>query len=106
MLVVMDERCHVLFPPFYHGLKPGSAVRGVRIPPLRVLRPESLADSGTLLVYRSTLRPMPLGVLRLLPPLGYGFAIVAVFRPVGAGKERLAAKGAPPHGVLAEYLGF
>ena len=95
-----------MIPPFCHGVKPESAVSGVRIPPLRVLHPESLADSGTLLVYRSTLRPMAFGVLSLLPPLGYGSAIVTVFRPVRAGDKRLAAEGAPLHSVLAEYLRF
>ena len=106
MLVVTDERCHVLLTPFWYDLKPGSAVWYVRIPPLRVLRPESLADSGTLLVYRSTIRPAAFGVLRLLPTLGCGSAIVAVFRPVGAREERPAADCAPLHGVLAEQFRF
>ena len=106
MLVVMDERCHVLLTPFWYDLKPGSAGRGAGILPLRVLRPESLADSGTLRFYFSTLRPMPFGVLSLLPPLGYGFAIVTVFRPVGAGDKHSAADRALLHGVLAEYLRF
>ena len=106
MLIVTDEQCHAVIPPFCHGLKPGSAVSGVRIPPLRVLRPESLANSGALLVYRSTIRPASFGVLRLLPTLGYDPAIVTIFRPVGAGEKRFAANRAPLHGVLAEYLHF
>ena len=106
MLIVTDEQCHAVIPPFCHGLKPGSAVSGVRIPPLRVLHPESLANSGTLLFYRSTIRPASFGVLRLLLTLDYDFAVIAVFRPVGARKERPAADRAFLHGVLAEYLCF
>ena len=106
MLVVTDERCHALRPPFCHGLKPGSAGRGVRIPPHRVLHPESLADSGTSLFYFSTLRPISFGILRLLLSQGNDLAIVAVFRPVGAGKKRPAADRAPLHGVLAKKLRF
>ena len=74
------------------------------MPPRRVLHPESLADSRTLLFYRSTIRPAAFGVLRLLPSLGYGSAIVAIFRPVGTGEKRSAADRAPLHGVLAEYV--
>ena len=87
-------------------IKPDFAGGNGRIPPLRVLRPESLADSGTLLVYRSTIRPASFGVLRLLPPQRYDLAIVAIFRPVGAREKRLAADRAPLHDILAEYLRF
>ena len=102
MLVVTDERCHAVLTPFCRGLKPGSTGRGTRIPPFRVLRPESLADSGALLLYFSTLRPMAFGVFRLLPSLGYGLTVVAVLCPVGAREERPAADRASLHRVLAE----